>query len=147
MDEALIKRLEDSFNLLAPRGEELVDRFYGNLFAGHAEVRPMFPDNIADQRKKLLASLVLVVKNLRTPQKLVEPLKELGRRHAGYDVQPEHYPVVRSTLVGVMADMAGEQWSQQLTQDWNAAIDFVAKVMLEGHDAEAAAGSTRQAAA
>ncbi len=107
MDNAVIERLEASFNLLAPRGEELVDRFYANLFAKHPEVRSMFPDDMGEQKKKLLASLVLVVQNLRKPEKLADPLKNLGAKHVHYKTQPEHYPVVRDTLVGVMADMAG----------------------------------------
>ncbi len=146
MDQAVIERLESSFNLLAPRAEELVDRFYANLFAKRPEVRSMFPDDMAEQKKKLLASLVLVVHNLRKPEKLADPLKNLGTRHVGYQTQPEHYPVIRDTLVGVMADMAGSQWNDQLTSDWSGALDFVSSVMLEGHHAEVAKAG-RQAAA
>ncbi len=146
MDSAVIERLEASFNLLAPRAEELVERFYTTLFANNPTVRPMFPDNLAEQKKKLLASIVLVVQNLRTPEKLAEPLKKLGGRHFKYNTKPEHYPVVRDTLVSVMAEMAGEHWNDQLNSDWSGALDFVASVMLEGHNAEVAA-SSRSAAA
>ena len=38
MEEARIQRLEQSFNLIAPRGPELVDRFYAHLFSKHPEV-------------------------------------------------------------------------------------------------------------
>ena len=103
MDQAVIERLESSFNLLAPRAEELVDRFYANLFAKHPEFRSMFPDDMAEQKKKLLASLVLVVHNLRKPEKLADPLKNLGSRHVGYQTQPEHYPVIRDTLAHWLA--------------------------------------------
>ena len=145
MDNAVIERLEASFNLLAPRGEELVERFYANLFAKHPQVRPMFPSEMAEQKKKLLASLVLVMQNLRKPENLADPLKKLGAKHVHYKTQPEHYPVVRDTLVGVMKDMAGSQWNDQLTSDWSGALDFIASVMLEGHKAEVASPG-RQAA-
>ena len=145
MDNALIERLEASFNLLAPRGEELVERFYANLFAKNPAVRPMFPSDMAEQKKKLLASIVLVIQNLRKTENLAEPLKKLGGKHVGYKTQPEHYPIVRDTLVGVMKDMAGSQWNEQLTSDWSGALDFIASVMLEGHKAELA-NSGRQAA-
>ena len=58
MDEAFIKRLESSFHLLAPRGQELTDRFYANLFAKTPGLRSMFPDQMDEQKRKLLASLV-----------------------------------------------------------------------------------------
>ena len=52
MDEQFIRRIEDSFNLLAPRGEELVDRFYANLFARNPELRPLFPPDMKNQKGK-----------------------------------------------------------------------------------------------
>ncbi len=128
----MIERLETSFNLLAPRGPELMDRFYAHLFSKHPALRPMFPADMAEQKKKLLASLVLVMENIRNAQKLEQPLHDMGQRHVGYGARPEHYPVVRDTLVSVMADMAGEAWDDQLSSDWNQALDFVASVMLEG---------------
>lgn len=146
MDNAVIERLEASFNLLAPRGEELVERFYANLFAKNPQVRPMFPSNMAEQKKKLLASIVLVIQNLRKTENLAEPLKQLGGKHFHFKTQPEHYPIVRDTLVGVMADMAGSQWNDQLTSDWSGALDFIASVMLEGHKAELAKPGQQAAA-
>lgn len=132
MDNATIDRLESSFKLLAPRGDELADRFYSRLFAENPTLRSMFPETMADQKKKLIASLVLVIENLRTPDKLVEPLKSLGARHNKYETKEEQYPIVRDTLVYVMSEMAGTQWNDQLTEDWNGALDFVASVMIEG---------------
>lgn len=133
MNQELLERLESSFQLLAPRGPELVDRFYAHLFAKNPGLRPMFPSEMSGQKKKLLASIVLVMQNLRTPEKLSEPLRDMGARHVQYGTQPEHYPVVRDTLVGVMKDMAGAAWNDQLTADWKAALDLVSSVMLEGH--------------
>jgi len=133
MDESTIQRLETSFNLLAPRGEELVDHFYQSLFTNYPGVRSLFPDDIKDQQKKLLASLAVVVQNLRTPEKLAEPLAQLGRRHQDYKAEPDHYPAVRDTLVAAMAKLAGPQWNPQLTNDWNAAIDFVSEKLLAAY--------------
>ncbi|MCH8880117.1 MAG: hypothetical protein IID34_09570 [Planctomycetes bacterium] len=140
MEQAMIERLESSFNLLAPRGPELVDRFYAHLFSKHPALRPMFPSDMGEQKKKLLASLVLVIENIRKTEKLEQPLQDLGARHVGFGTQAEHYPVVRDTLVSVMAEMAGEAWNDQLTQDWNGALDFVSSVMLEGAESAVPAG-------
>lgn len=138
MDSASIGRLESSFAFLAPRGEELVDRFYGALFAGNPVLRAMFPRHLGEQKKRLLASIVLVMKNLRTPAAVRQPLLELGRRHADYGTKEEHYGVVRDTLIGVMADMAGSAWNQTLQEDWTAALNAVASIMIEGQRQAAA---------
>ncbi len=132
MDQQRIERLENSFNLVAPRAQELVDRFYALLFSRYPQVRPMFPDQMGEQKKKLIASLVLVVQNIRTPDKLLDPLTEMGKRHAEYGAVPEHYPIVRDTMLEVLGEIGGDAWTDQLEQDWTAALDLVSTVMIEG---------------
>lgn len=143
MDSARRTRIKDSFNALAPRGEELVDRFYERLFSDHPGVRPMFPDDMSQQKRHLLTSLGLIIKNLDNFGALEQPLKKLGARHAGYGAAPEHYPAVGGTLLSVMAEMAGPQWTAELAEDWGEAINAIAGVMLAG----AAEASARRAAA
>lgn len=133
MDTARIERLESSFKLLAPRGPEMVDRFFAHLLAKHPGLRLMFPSDLSGPKRKFLASMVLVAQSLRTPEQFREPFFEMGARHVNYGAQPEHYPIVRDTLIGVMKDMSGPAWSEQLSADWKAALDQVVTVMLEGH--------------
>ncbi len=137
MEQQRIERLESSFNLVAPRAQELVDRFYALLFSRYPQVRPLFPDQMGDQKKKLIASLVLVVNNIRTPDKLLDPLTEMGKRHVAYGAIPEHYPLVRDTMLEVLCEIAGDAWYEQLNDDWTAALNLVANVMIEGAKAEA----------
>ncbi|GMU34483.1 MAG: flavohemoprotein [Planctomycetia bacterium] len=133
MDHARIERIENSFKLLAARGPELADRFFAHLFAKNPDMRSLFPSDLCGLKKKFLASIVMVAQNLRAPEKLSAPLREMGARHVNYGTQPEHYPIVRDTLIGVMKDMSGPAWSEQLSADWKAALDQVVTVMLEGH--------------
>lgn len=133
MDVPAIERIESSFNFLAPRGPELVDRFYAMLFARYPAVRPMFPTEMTAQKRKLLSSIALVIQSLRNLEQIRTVLFEMGKRHAGYGAQPAHYVAVRDTLIDVMAALTGPQWTAQLTGDWKAAFDLVAGRMLEGH--------------
>ena len=136
MDARTVELLESSFKLLAPRGPELVDRFYAHLFAENPQVRPMFPKDMVEQKQKLLASIQLVISNLRKPDALHEPLTELGRRHLHLGTQPDHYPIVRDTLIGVMRDMAGEAWTQDFEHVWTDALNLIAGIMIEGQQLE-----------
>ncbi len=131
-----IARLEKSFNQLAPRGSELVDRFYAHLFSSHPQLRELFAEDLTTQKRKLLSAIVLVAKNLRSSSRIREIIFEMGRRHASYDAAPDHYPIFRDTLIGVMRDMSARDWSDQLTLDWTAVLDDVAGIMLEGHAVE-----------
>jgi hemoglobin-like flavoprotein len=125
--------LETSFDLIAPRGDELVDLFYTRLFAAAPSVRPMFAGtDLRRQRAMLLGTLVLLRKSLRNLDAIVPKLRELGARHVAYGARPEHYPVVGGVLIATMALVAGEAWRPEYDRAWAAAFDVVAGAMLDG---------------
>ena len=127
-----LEALETSFDLVAPRGDELMDVFYRRLFEAAPAVRPLFPTDLRRQKSMLLGALVLLRKSLRDLNAIVPKLRELGARHVAYGAQPEHYPVVGAVLIASLAEIAGDAWSPQLEQAWAAAYDVVAATMLDG---------------
>lgn len=127
-----LESLETSFDLIAPRGEELMDEFYARLFAAAPAVRTLFPADLGKQKTMLLATLVLLRKSLRNLDAIAPKLRELGARHVAYGAQPEHYPVVGATLIASMAVIAGPEWKPEYERAWNAAFELVAAAMLEG---------------
>lgn len=133
MDTVAIARIENSFEVVASRGEEFIDRFYARLFTVRPEIRSSFPENLAPQKKMLLATLWFIIRNLRSPQSLRDALIELGKRHAGYGAEPAHYAMLRDAYIEVMADTMGDQWNDELTVAWREAFSFVSETMLEGH--------------
>ena len=127
--------LRKSFELIAPQANEVVSRFYDELFSRFPAVKPMFANTTkAKQMKMLLASLKLVIANLDNPDKLVPALKEMGKRHKGYGAKPEHYGAVAETLMDVMKEFAGKAWTKQVNQAWSDALNLVAETMLGGYD-------------
>ncbi|MDJ0572252.1 MAG: globin domain-containing protein, partial [Pleurocapsa sp. MO_192.B19] len=88
-----VELLEQSFEAIKPKADEFVNSFYKNLFTANPEAALLFKTtNMAEQKKKLLNSLVLVVENLRNPDVLENSLRGLGARHVKYGALPEHYP-------------------------------------------------------
>jgi len=86
-----LKALETSFDLVAPRGDELMDVFYARLFAAAPAVKPLFAEtDLKKQKTMLLGTLVLLRKSLRDLDAIVPKLRELGVRHVAYGAQPEH---------------------------------------------------------
>jgi nitric oxide dioxygenase len=125
--------LETSFDLVAPRGEELMEIFYGRLFATAPAVRPLFAGtDMRRQQAMLLSALVLLRKSLRDLDAIVPTLKALGARHVAYGAEAAHYPVVGEVLIGAMAEVAGESWEQRYADAWGAAFGVVAGAMIEG---------------
>ena len=127
-----LQALETSFDLVAPRGDELMDEFYSRLFAAAPAVKPLFPADLKKQKTMLLGALVLLRKSLRNLEGIAPTLRMLGARHVAYGARPEHYPVVGETLIASMAAIAGEAWKPEYESAWGFAFELVAAAMLEG---------------
>ena len=129
-DHDLAVRLQTSFGAVAAAGDALADRFYEHLFAAAPFVRPLFPPDMKEQKRKLLTMLAWVVDNLEKGDELKAELRELGRRHEGYGAQPAHDPIVTTALIAAMSDVAGKAWNAEIQADWQTALERVADVML-----------------
>ncbi len=128
-----LEALETSFDLVAPRGDELMDVFYARLFAAAPAVKPLFAGtDLRRQKTMLLGTLVLLRKSLRDLDALVPKLRELGARHVAYGAKPDHYPIVGHVLLASMAQVAGDAWRPEHQRAWAAAFDVVAGAMLAG---------------
>jgi len=130
-----LQALETSFDLVAPRGDELMDDFYTRLFTAAPSVRPLFPTDMKAQKTMLLSALVLLRKSLRNLDGIVPTLHALGARHVAYGAKPEHFPVVGTALIASMAAIGGPAWKPEYESAWSAAFDIVAGAMIEGANA------------
>ena len=95
------------------------------------------PDDMAQQKQHLTAALAAIVASLRSPEKLTSFLHDLGIRHVGYQVKPEHYPIVGQTLLAALADVAGDAWSEDLNRAWADAYAAVQAIIFEALDQQA----------
>lgn len=132
-----VEALEESFDLVAPQGDELMRKFYDRLFEVAPSVQPLFADVDMDrQRQALLNMLVVLRESLRDLDDIVPDLEDLGARHVEYGARPEHYPVVGEVLIGSMADIAGDAWKPGYTAAWQEAYGVVQDVMVSGASAK-----------
>jgi methyl-accepting chemotaxis protein len=128
-----LEALETSFDLIAPRGDELMDVFYSRLFAAAPAVKPLFANtDLQRQKSMLLAVLVLLRKSLRDLGTIVPKLHDLGARHVGYGARPEYYPIVGEVLIASMAEIAGPAWTSEYERAWAEAFAIVSGAMIEG---------------
>ena len=130
-----VELLESSFAKVKPNATDFAHSFYENLFRLSPEAQPLFAStNMAEQKKKLLASLVLVVDNLRKPDALTEALEGLGAKHVAYGALPEHYPLVGNALLTTFEEYLKEDWTAEVKQAWVDAYGAIAELMLKGAD-------------
>jgi hemoglobin-like flavoprotein len=128
-----VETLEESFDLVAPQGDELIKRFYDNLFEAAPAVQPLFAHvDMEGQRQALLNMLIVLRESLRDLDDIVPDLEDLGARHVQYGAMAEHYPVVGEVLIGTMSEVAGDAWKPEYTSAWQEAYGVVQSVMLAG---------------
>src|SRR6185503_13419922 len=109
----------ESFDAVAPRGDELMEEFYGRLFEAAPAVKPLFAGtDMRRQRAMLLSALALMRRSLRDLDSIVPTLRQLGARHVAYGARPEHYPVVAEVLIASMAAAAGPGWTPEYEDAW-----------------------------
>jgi hemoglobin-like flavoprotein len=132
LNDDQIAEVRRTFELLAAQGLAPVELFYDRLFAAAPEVRALFRSDPAHQARKFLSSLRVIVSALDSPIKHVAMLQSLGERHRGYGVVSGYYPLVRDTLLSVMADQLGPQFTPSAAAAWGRAFELMATIMNGG---------------
>jgi hemoglobin-like flavoprotein len=128
-----IELLESSFDKIRPQALEFSAYFYQALFEHYPELNKMFKEvDQAAMEKKLIASLALIVENLRNPIELTSALKSLGARHVKIGTVPEHYPMIGNILIYTFSQYLGEDWTLELATAWEEAYNLIADLMLSG---------------
>ena len=125
-----IKLVQDSFAKVAPISEQAAVLFYDRLFEVAPAVKPMFPADMTEQRKKLMATLAVVVNGLGNLQSILPAASALAIRHVGYGAKAEHYPVVGATLLWTLEKGLGEAWTPDVAAAWAAAYGTLSGFMI-----------------
>jgi len=136
MTQDQIAIVQDSFKKVVPIAATAADLFYDRLFAIAPDVRPLFPDDLKEQKKKLVAMLATAVTNLHQVDSIAPAVADLGKRHVAYGVKPEHYQPVGAALLWTLEQGLGPDFTPPVREAWTSAYLLLAGVM---QDATAAA--------
>jgi hemoglobin-like flavoprotein len=132
MNEQQIQLVQDSFELVKPIAGVAADLFYDRLFELNPGLRPMFKDDLSEQKHNLMTTLSFAVAGLTKPERILPAVRRLGARHEGYGVQVEHYQTVGEALLWTLAQGLGERFTPQVKEAWTAVFMLLAQTMQEG---------------
>jgi hemoglobin-like flavoprotein len=121
--------VQDSFAKVRPIADTAADLFYGRLFEIAPGVRSMFPEDMREQKKKLMAMLGLAVTNLDKPDTVVPALQKLGRQHVAFGTQAAHYVPVGEALLWTLDQGLGPDFTPEVREAWTETYALVASVM------------------
>jgi hemoglobin-like flavoprotein len=125
-----VKLVQQSFAKVAPISETAALLFYGRLFEIAPSVKPMFPDDMTEQRKKLMMMLATVVNGLGNLESILPAASALATRHVSYGAKAEHYPVVGAALLWTLEKGLGDAWTPDVADAWTAAYGTLSGYMI-----------------
>jgi hemoglobin-like flavoprotein len=129
MTPAKVQLLQDSFKKIVPIAATAADLFYDRLFTIEPELRSLFPQNLSQQKNKLMQMLATAVTNLHQMEKILPAVQALGRRHVGYGVTDIHYEIVGEALVWTLEQGLGDDFTPPVREAWTETFLTVSGVM------------------
>lgn len=134
-----VELLRSSLALVAERQPEITPRFYEILFERYPEAEKLFGLRSRDAQAKMLQdAIVAVIDHLEDASWLQEQLGALGAKHVDYGVTEPMYAWVGESLLATLAEIAGDDWNDELQQAWTDAYGAIRDLMLAGAAAAAA---------
>jgi nitric oxide dioxygenase len=122
--------VQESFAKVAPISETAAVLFYDRLFEIAPKVKAMFPTDMTEQRRKLMATLAVVVGGLGNLESVLPAASALAKRHVSYGAKAEHYPVVGSALLWTLEKGLGDGWTPDVAEAWTAAYGTLSGFMI-----------------
>jgi hemoglobin-like flavoprotein len=137
MTSAQIELVQSSFDAIKPRAEETGKMFYNRVFELHPALRAMFPGGMTpggmdEQGRKLMQILGVAVSSLRRLEQVIPEIEDLGRRHAIYGVNEDHYIAGGGALIWTLNRVLGEAFTPEVQEAWQTVYHAVTTTMMRG---------------
>jgi hemoglobin-like flavoprotein len=104
--------------------------FYNRVFEIAPEAKAMFRQPMAEQSRKLLATLSFIINKLDKLDDIVAEVIKLAKRHVNYGVKPEHYAIVGEALLWTLEKGLGTNWNNELMQAWGECYGLLSTAMI-----------------
>lgn len=130
MDQETKYLVQQSWRQVVPIADAAGQLFYKNLFEQDPSLQPMFKGDMQAQAQKLTTMITAAVSKLDDLDTLVPILQDLGKRHGGYGVLPQHYDTVGAALLKTLEQGLGDDFTPQTKQAWVSVYGVMSNVMV-----------------
>lgn len=138
MNSKTVQLVQASWMKVLPITDTAADLFYGRLFELDPKLRALFPQDLKEQKRKLMAMLNTAVNGLSNVALLIPAVQALGKRHVVYGVQDAHYDTVGAALLWTLEQGLGPAFDSELRAAWTEVYGILADTMKAAAAAEAA---------
>ena len=131
MNPKNISLVQESWKQVVPIAEQAAALFYEQLFTLDPSLKKLFKSDMKAQGRKLTSMLNTAVVNLAKLETILPAVKDLGRRHVGYGVEPAHYKTVGTALIATLEKGLGGRFTPEVRAAWVEAYTALAGVMQD----------------
>src|SRR5262249_52090021 len=124
--------VQASFARLAPSADAVGEMFYRELFALDPGLRELFKSDIVQQGRNLMRMLSTAIANLDRLEAIVPVVRDLGRRHADYGVEPADYQTGAHALIATLERGLGSDFTPALREAWTSCYRVLVGEMMTG---------------
>jgi hemoglobin-like flavoprotein len=125
-----IALVRSSWQQVIPIQDTAARLFYGRLFELDPSLRSLFKGDMAEQGRKLIATLAVMVGGLHSLPTIMPAVSALAKKHVDYGVTPAHYGIVREALMWTLKRSLGAGWTAEVDTAWHAAYEMLSDVMI-----------------
>ena len=126
-----VSLVQSSFAKVAPIADTAAALFYDRLFTIAPPVKQMFGGDMAEQGRKLMSTLAVVVNGLSDLNSILPAASALARRHIAYGVKPSHYASVGEALLWTLEKGLGDAWTANTAAAWTTAYQTLSGFMIK----------------
>jgi len=131
LTEEEIHLVQNSTKLMRKSLDEFANAFYRELFKTNPIIKTLFLTNIKDQARKFAQMFELLVVSLNDVEKVIPSLKALGRRHANYGINEDHYNIVGGALINTLDKSLGTDFTGDVKNAWLKTYGIVSMIMID----------------
>jgi len=133
-----IKLVQSSWEMVKPISDKAAELFYGKLFELNPAYRELFPSDMTEQGRKLMAMINTAVNGLNNLEAIVPAVQDMGKRHVGYGVKDEDYDTVGEALLWTLDAGLGDAFTDDVKEAWTETYVLLATTMKDAAAAVAA---------
>lgn len=126
-----IKLVQASWQQVVPIATQAAGLFYRRLFEIDPALRRLFKGDLAEQGRKLVSVIDVAVTSPDRIGEIVPAVETLGRRHAGYGVEPRHYDTFGAALLWTLKQGLGTAFTPEVRGARTASPGTLASVMKD----------------
>lgn len=125
--------IKDCFELLKPILDQIVARFYENLFLDFPQTKHILIKYDLDKQKKfLINSLITIIENLENKKNLTQFLQDLSEKLKKLPIADPHYDWAAQTFLKTLGQFLGRSWSPDLSYEWGSVFNLIVNTLKQG---------------